>query len=122
MVSGRPRSFTVKLSEEEHEVLNSYARSRSLPHALARRANIGLRWVSFQCKSTVYDLGPTQPFFSMMKWNRASTSRREMASSGRVSRSPRNRHMWLRNGTLVPDCLLSPAAMWPSKACGNLRT
>ena len=40
MVSGRPRSFTVKLSEEEHEVLNSYARSRSLPHALARRAKI----------------------------------------------------------------------------------
>ena len=31
MVTGRPRSFTVKLSEEEHEVLNSYARSRSLP-------------------------------------------------------------------------------------------
>ena len=28
MVTGRPRSFTVKLSEEEHEVLNSYARSR----------------------------------------------------------------------------------------------
>ena len=40
MVTGRPRSFTVKLSEEEHEVLNSYARSRSLPHALARRAKI----------------------------------------------------------------------------------
>ena len=40
MVSGRPRSFTVKLSEEEHEALNSYARSRSLPHALARRAKI----------------------------------------------------------------------------------
>ena len=40
MVSGRPRSFTVKLSAEEHEVLNSYARSRSLPHALARRAKI----------------------------------------------------------------------------------
>ena len=43
MVSGRLRSFTVKLSEEKeekHEVLNSYARSRSLPHALARRAKI----------------------------------------------------------------------------------
>ena len=47
MVTGRPRSFTVKLSEEEHEVLNSYARSRSLPHALARRAKIvvmAARW------------------------------------------------------------------------------
>ena len=37
---GRPKSFTVKLSEEEREVLNTYARSRSLPHALVRRAKI----------------------------------------------------------------------------------
>ena len=40
MVTGRPRSFTVKLSEEEHEVLNSYARSRS-----------GMRWHGAQRSS-----------------------------------------------------------------------
>ena len=40
MRTGRPKSFTVKLSEEEREVLNTYARSRSLPHALVRRAKI----------------------------------------------------------------------------------
>ena len=40
MRTGRPKSFTVKLGEEEREILNTYARSRSLPHALARRAKI----------------------------------------------------------------------------------
>ena len=45
MVTGRPRSFTVKLSEEEHEVLNSYARSRSLCAGTARKdRHDGSRW------------------------------------------------------------------------------
>ena len=42
MRTGRPKSYTVKISDDEREQLQSFARSRSLPHALARRAKIVL--------------------------------------------------------------------------------
>lgn len=37
---GRPKSYAVTLSDEQRTQLESFARSRSLPHALARRAKI----------------------------------------------------------------------------------
>lgn len=42
MRRGRPKSYDVQLSNEERETLESYARSRSLPAALTRRAKIVL--------------------------------------------------------------------------------
>ena len=42
MRTGRPRSFTITLDEEHRAQLESFARSRSLSHALARRARIVL--------------------------------------------------------------------------------
>ncbi len=33
MRTGRPKSYTVKISDDEREQLQSFARSRSLPHA-----------------------------------------------------------------------------------------
>ena len=40
MPAGRPKSYAVTLSDEQRSQLESFARSRSLPHALARRAKI----------------------------------------------------------------------------------
>ena len=40
MRAGRPKSYAVTLSDEQRSQLESFARSRSLPHALARRAKI----------------------------------------------------------------------------------
>jgi transposase len=42
MKSGRPRKHEIVLSSSEREHLQSYARSRSLPHALVRRAKMVL--------------------------------------------------------------------------------
>lgn len=42
MRTGRPRSFSISLNEREREELGNLARSRSLPHALVRRAKIVL--------------------------------------------------------------------------------
>lgn len=39
---GRPKTFTVTVSDDEREQLQRFARSRSLPHALVRRAKIVL--------------------------------------------------------------------------------
>ena len=43
MTAGRPRSYSIQLNDNERAQLESFARSRSLPHALARRAKIVLR-------------------------------------------------------------------------------
>ena len=40
MRRGRPRSYEVQLSDNEREMLESFARSRSLPSGLTRRAKI----------------------------------------------------------------------------------
>jgi putative transposase len=40
MRTGRPKTYSVKLGDEEREQLESFARSRSVPHGLARRAKI----------------------------------------------------------------------------------
>lgn len=40
MTAGRPRSYSIQLNDDERAQLESFARSRSLPHALARRAKI----------------------------------------------------------------------------------
>ncbi len=40
MRTGRPKTHAVKRSDEQREQLEGFARSRSLPHALARRAKI----------------------------------------------------------------------------------
>ena len=40
MRTGRPKSFTISIDEQQRTQLESFARSRSLPHALARRAKI----------------------------------------------------------------------------------
>lgn len=40
MRTGRPKSFSISLNDREREELGNLARSRSLPHALVRRAKI----------------------------------------------------------------------------------
>lgn len=40
MPAGRPKSFSVTINDQQRAQLEGFARSRSLPHALARRAKI----------------------------------------------------------------------------------
>lgn len=42
MRTGRPKTYRVTLSDEQREQLEAFARSRSLPHGLVRRAHIVL--------------------------------------------------------------------------------
>ena len=42
MRTGRPKSFSISLNDRERDELGNLARSRSLPHALVRRAKIVL--------------------------------------------------------------------------------